>query len=166
MQVYEDMKSELAIMTKPKDPNVLVVYGVYVIRPAVLWGVMGGGNAGGSSSTALLAFSQGGDAVGAAARHRSVGSLGTQPPRRSEAPNQGRVIYAAVSHRRCISSASPALGYFAWHVHRRFRRHCLFCARLRTDSESCMAIRCACPDQISASMVLIHFFVWPPQGFK
>ena len=32
MQVYEDMKSELAIMTKPKDPNVLVVYGVYVIR--------------------------------------------------------------------------------------------------------------------------------------
>ena len=56
---------------------------------------MGGGNAGGSSSTALLAFSQGGDAVGAAARHRSVGSLGTQPPRRSEAPNQGRVICAA-----------------------------------------------------------------------
>jgi hypothetical protein len=38
VQVYEDMKSELAIMTKPKDPNVLVVYGVYVIRPAVLWG--------------------------------------------------------------------------------------------------------------------------------
>ena len=31
MQVYKDMKSELAIMTKPKDPNVLVVYGVYVI---------------------------------------------------------------------------------------------------------------------------------------
>ena len=28
MQVYEDMKSELAIMTKPKDPNVLVVHGV------------------------------------------------------------------------------------------------------------------------------------------
>jgi hypothetical protein len=28
------MKSELAIMTKPKDPNVLVVYGVYVFRPA------------------------------------------------------------------------------------------------------------------------------------
>ena len=36
MQVYEDMKSELAIMTKPKDPNVLVVYGVYAIRPAFL----------------------------------------------------------------------------------------------------------------------------------
>ena len=34
MQVYKDMKSELAIMTKPKDPNVLVVYGVYVFRPA------------------------------------------------------------------------------------------------------------------------------------
>ncbi len=50
-----------------------------------------------------LPSSQGGDAVGAAARHRSVGSLGTQPPRRSEAPNQGRVICAAVSHRRCIS---------------------------------------------------------------
>jgi hypothetical protein len=38
MQVYEDMKSELAIMTKPKDPNVLVVYGVYAIRPAFLSG--------------------------------------------------------------------------------------------------------------------------------
>ncbi len=36
MQVYEDMKSELAIMTKPKDPNVLVVHGVYAIRPAFL----------------------------------------------------------------------------------------------------------------------------------
>ena len=36
MQVYKDMKSELAIMTKPKDPNVLVVYGVYAIRPAFL----------------------------------------------------------------------------------------------------------------------------------
>ena len=36
MQVYEDMKSELAIMTKPKDPNVLVVYGVYALRPAFL----------------------------------------------------------------------------------------------------------------------------------
>jgi hypothetical protein len=32
MQVYEDMKSELAIMTKPKDPNVLVVHGVYATR--------------------------------------------------------------------------------------------------------------------------------------
>ncbi len=38
MQVYKDMKSELAIMTKPKDPNVLVVYGVYVLRPADLGG--------------------------------------------------------------------------------------------------------------------------------
>ena len=36
MQVYKDMKSELAIMTKPKDPNVLVVHGVYAIRPAFL----------------------------------------------------------------------------------------------------------------------------------
>ena len=41
MQVYEDMKSELAIMTKPKDPNVLVVYGVYVFRPRRPRGVGG-----------------------------------------------------------------------------------------------------------------------------
>ena len=39
MQVYKDMKSELAIMTKPKDPNVLVVYGVYELRPADLGGL-------------------------------------------------------------------------------------------------------------------------------
>ncbi len=86
MQVYEDMKSELAIMTKPKDPNVLVVHGVYAIRPAFLslW-------EGPSRLRALLPSLQGGDADGAAARHRSVGPLGTQPPRRSEAPNQGRV---------------------------------------------------------------------------
>ena len=99
MQVYEDMKSELAIMTKPKDPNVLVVHGVYVIQG-------GSRAAAGLILRALLPSSQGGDAVGAAARHRSVGPLGTQPPRRSEAPNQGRVIYAAVSHRRRISSAT------------------------------------------------------------
>ena len=84
MQVYEDMKSELAIMTKPKDPNVLVVYGVYELRPADLGGL------GARRIVASLAPSQGGDAVGAAARHRSVGPLGTPPPRRSEAPNQGR----------------------------------------------------------------------------
>jgi hypothetical protein len=96
MQVYEDMKSELAIMTKPKDPNVLVVHGVYAIQPAFLslW-------EGPSRLRALLRPSQGGDAVGAAARHRSVGPLGTQPPRRSEAPNQGRVICAAAPRRRC-----------------------------------------------------------------
>ncbi len=41
MQVYKDMKSELAIMTKPKDPNVLVVYGVYVLRPRRPRGVGG-----------------------------------------------------------------------------------------------------------------------------
>ena len=28
MQVYEEMKKELEMMTKPKDPNVLVVHGV------------------------------------------------------------------------------------------------------------------------------------------
>ena len=153
MQVYKDMKSELAIMTKPKDPNVLVVYGVYAIRPAVR---------GGKETHRLFALVpslQGGDAVGAAARHRSVGSLGTQSPRRSEAPNQGRVICPAVPHRPCISCRQePLFG--------RFRRHCLFCVRLRTDSESCMATRCACPDQISASMGLIRLFVWPPQGLK
>ncbi len=27
-QVYEEMKKELEVMTKPKDPNVLVVHGV------------------------------------------------------------------------------------------------------------------------------------------
>ena len=31
VQVYEEMKSELAIMAKPRDPNVLVVHGVYGI---------------------------------------------------------------------------------------------------------------------------------------
>jgi hypothetical protein len=98
MQVYEDMKSELAIMTKPKDPNVLVVYGVYVIRPADPWGGLGEGMRGARPRALLavnLAPSQGGDAVGAAARHGSVGPLGTKPPRRPEAPNQGRVICAA-----------------------------------------------------------------------
>ena len=50
MQVYEDMKSELAIMTKPKDPNVLVVYGVYAIEPAVL------GGEGGTASSVLALF--------------------------------------------------------------------------------------------------------------
>jgi hypothetical protein len=68
------------------------------------WGFRGMGGA--SLLRAFLPSSQGGDAVGAAARHRSVGSLGTQPPRRSEAPNQGRVICAVVSHRRCIVGQS------------------------------------------------------------
>ncbi len=31
VQVYEEMKSELAVMAKPRDPNVLVVHGVYGI---------------------------------------------------------------------------------------------------------------------------------------
>ncbi len=57
MQVYKDMKSELAIMTKPKDPNVLVVYGVCVFRPADLGGL------GAPRLLTSLAPSQGGDAV-------------------------------------------------------------------------------------------------------
>ena len=31
VQVYEEMKSELAVMAKPRDPIVLVVHGVYGI---------------------------------------------------------------------------------------------------------------------------------------
>jgi hypothetical protein len=53
MQVYEDMKSELATMMKPRDPNVLVVHGVYAIRPAILGG-LGGGNAGGTASSSVV----------------------------------------------------------------------------------------------------------------
>ena len=39
-QVYEEMKKELEVMTKPKDPNVLVVHGVsaptiYAMRSAL-----------------------------------------------------------------------------------------------------------------------------------
>ena len=90
-----------------------------------------------------LAPSQGGDAVGAAARHRSVGPLRTPPPRRSEAPNQGRLIRAAASHRRCISRRPAPLLGVAHDNRRRFRRRCLFCARLRTDSGYCTATRCA-----------------------
>ena len=66
------------------------------------WGFRGMGGA--SLLRAFLPSSQGGDAVGAAARHRSVGSLGTQPPRRSEAPNQGRVICC------CIASSLHLVG--------------------------------------------------------
>jgi hypothetical protein len=34
VQVYDEMKSELAVMSTPKDPNVLVVHGVCVSRMA------------------------------------------------------------------------------------------------------------------------------------
>jgi hypothetical protein len=66
-------------------------------------GLWGEGMRGARRLRALLAISQGGDAIGAATRHRSVGALGAQPPRRSEAPYQGPVICAAEPHRHCVS---------------------------------------------------------------
>ena len=71
------------------------------------------------------------------ARHATSSTIGS-------AESRSRDLCCCIASSLHLSSASPALGYFAWHVHRRFRRHCLFCARLLMDSEWCMATWCAC----------------------
>jgi hypothetical protein len=137
MQVYKDMKSELAIMTKPKDPNVLVVYGVYVLRPPRPRGV------GGTSS-----FSVVGTFAGRRRRRSCCSSpiCGTAPHATSSTIGSAESrsdLSCCIASSLHLSSASAALGGCAWQSRRRSRRRCLFCARLRTDSGYCTATRCA-----------------------
>ncbi len=105
MQVYKDMKSELAIMTKPKDPNVLVVYGVYVFRPRRPRGV------GAMSSSSVAPIFAG------RRRRRSCCSspiCGTAPHATSSTigsvESRSRGLSCCIASSAHLSSASAALG--------------------------------------------------------
>jgi hypothetical protein len=104
MQVYEDMKSELAIMTKPRDPNVLVVYGVYVIRPAFRRGQ------GGASFERCCIFpgrrrrrSCCSSPICGSARHATSSTIGS-------AESRSRDLCRCTTSALHLSSASAALG--------------------------------------------------------
>jgi hypothetical protein len=104
MQVYKDMKSELAIMTKPKDPNVLVVYGVYVFRPAE-----GGGGA--RRPSRVVACFAGrrrrrsccSSPICGIARHATSSTIGS-------AESRSRDLSCCIASPLHLSSASAALG--------------------------------------------------------